>query len=582
MTRKFFLIAGVAAVALTSPVNAERRGHDRESRAQSSQSGGERKAQRNQRAERPQRAERQSFQRAERPQRAERQRTQRAERSQRVERQRMQRAERPQRVERQKVQRAERSQRIDRQRVQRAERTQRVERQQRNERADRGQRIERQHVQQAERRNAERLDRRSVERLDRRQDIARQDRNTVERVVIRDNQRQLPARFVARDDRQFARMFNDRPMRAMKIKDDRRIIAIGDRIDPARYSSTIPTVYRSRYYDTPDYYYRYDDDLGYLYRIDRDDDYVRAMIPLFGGYGIGDPWPNTYYSSYVPVGYRSLYYDTPDYYYRTDGYGIYRVNAGTQLIAGLVALLSGQGFGVGQMLPASYGAYNVPMAYRSTYYDRNDAWYRYGDGFIYRVDPYSRRIDARYPLYGAGYDYTIGQPWPVAYPGYNVPLAYQPLYADTPQYQYRYANGGIYQVDPYSRRIDARYPLYGGGYDYAIGQPWPVAYPGYNVPLAYQPLYADSPQYQYRYANGGIYQVDPTTQVIQALVALVSGQPMAIGQPLPAGYGTYNVPLAYRDRYYDTNDAWYRYADGYVYQVDPGTGLIAETYPIYA
>ena len=52
------------------------------------------------------------------------------------------------------------------------------------------------------------------------------------------------------------------------------------------------------------------------------------------------------------------------------------------------------------MLPASYGAYNVPLAYRSTYYDRDDAWYRYGDGFIYQVDPYSRRIDARYPIYG--------------------------------------------------------------------------------------------------------------------------------------------------------------------------------------
>lgn len=359
------------------------------------------------------------------------------------------------------------------------------------------------------------------DRLERRQAIARQDRNSAERLrPQRESRREPSARFVGRDDRQLARVFNDRPMRTMKIRGDRRIIAIGDRIDPARFSSDIPLVYRTRYYDTPDYYYRYDDDLGYLYQVDRDDDFVRALIPLFGGYGIGDPWPSTYYSSYVPVGYRSLYYDTPNYYYRSDGYGIYRVDAGTQLIAGLVALLSGQGFGVGQMLPASYGVYNVPMAYRSTYYDRDDAWYRYGDGFIYEVDPYSRRIDARYPIYEAGYDYMIGQPWPVAYPGYNVPMAYQPLYYDTPQYQYRYANGGIYQVDP-------------------------------------------------------------TTQVIQALVALVSGQPMAIGQPLPRGYGTYNVPLAYRDRYYDTDDSWYRYADGYVYEVDPGTGLIEESFAIY-
>ena len=135
----------------------------------------------------------------------------------------------------------------------------------------------------------------------------------------------------------------------------------------------------------------------------------------------------------------------------------------------------------------------------------------------------------------------------------------------------------------YSRRIEDRYPIYGAaGYDYMIGQPWPMAYPGYNVPQAYQPLYYDTPQSHYRYADGGIYRVDPTTQIIQALVALVSGQQFGIGQQLPAGYSTYNVPFAYRDRYYDSDDAWYRYADGYVYQVDPMSGLIEESYPIYA
>jgi hypothetical protein len=320
--------------------------------------------------------------------------------------------------------------------------------------------------------------------------------------------------------RRVAALFDNHSMRPMTFKGDQRIIAVGDRIDPARYSSYVPTIYRTRYVDTPDYYYRYDDDLGYLYRIDRGDNFVRALIPLYGGYGIGDPWPSTYYSSYVPMAYQPYYYDTPDYYYRYDGNGIYRINAGTQLIAGLVALLTGQGYGVGQMLPASYGAYNVPLDYRSTYFDTNEAMYRYGDGFIY-------------------------------------------------------------QVDPYSRRIAQRYPIYGNDYDYLIGQPWPVAYPGYNVPLGYQSLYYDTPQYQYRYANGGIYRVDPTTQMIQALVALVSGQQLAVGQPLPAGYGMYNVPFAYRDQYYDTNDAWYRYANGYVYQVDPRTRLIQESIPIY-
>jgi hypothetical protein len=165
-----------------------------------------------------------------------------------------------------------------------------------------------------------------------------------------------------------------------------------------------------------------------------------------------------------------------------------------------------------------------------------------------------------------------------------VPMAYRSSYYDRPDASYRYGDGFIYQMDPYSRQIAARYPIYGGGYDYMVGDPWPAAYPGYNVPQAYQPLYYDTPQYQYRYANGGIYQVDPTTQVIMALAALVGGggQQFAAGQQMPVGYSTYNVPLAYRDQYYDTDDAWYRYANGNVYEVDPVTGLIEESFPIYA
>ena len=43
---------------------------------------------------------------------------------------------------------------------------------------------------------------------------------------------------------------------------------------------------------------------------------------------------------------------------------------------------------------------------------------------------------------------------------------------------------------------------------------------------------------------------------------------------MPVGYSTYNVPLAYRDQYYDTPDAWYRYNNGNIYQVDPKTQLV--------
>jgi hypothetical protein len=42
------------------------------------------------------------------------------------------------------------------------------------------------------------------------------------------------------------------------------------------------------------------------------------------------------------------------------------------------------------------------------------------------------------------------------------------------------------------------------------------------------------------------------------------------------------VPFAYRDRYFDSDDEWYRYANGYVYRVDPHSGLIEEAIPVYA
>ena len=43
---------------------------------------------------------------------------------------------------------------------------------------------------------------------------------------------------------------------------------------------------------------------------------------------------------------------------------------------------------------------------------------------------------------------------------------------------------------------------------------------------------------------------------------------------MPMGYSTYNVPMAYRSSYYDTPDMWYRYNNGYIYSVDPTTQLV--------
>ena len=87
--------------------------------------------------------------------------------------------------------------------------------------------------------------------------------------------------------------------------------------------------------------------------------------------------------------------------------------------------------------------------------DTDDRWYRYGDGYIYQVEPYSRRIQASYPLYAGYDDYLIGERWPVAYPDYNVPYAYRDRYVDNDQHWYRYNDGYIYRVDPTTRLITA-------------------------------------------------------------------------------------------------------------------------------
>ena len=508
MTRKMLLIAGVAGLALAAPASAEKGGGDKPQQAEAQQAEAQqgKTRQGGERAERPERQERAQVQREERPQ------MQRAERPQREER--MQRAERPQRIERQE-RRVERPARIERQerrierQERRVERPARIERQQRTERQER--RVERPETFRPEQevRQRQKSERRLAERT---RDFRDVDRDAVD-----------TARFDGRSFRPVAALSPARDMRKMKpFKakfDDRRVVSIGDRISDSRSWSPVPTYFASNYVDTRDYYHRYDNDFGTIYRIDRDDGFVRSQYPLFGGYGVGDPWPATYYSSYVPLGYRDYYYDTPDHYYRNDGYGIYQVDSSTQLITALVALLTGQGYGIGQTLPSSYGAYNLPLDYRSSYQDTDDSWYRYGDGFIYQMDPTSRRVAARYPIYTDDYD---------------------------------------------------------------VGDAWPVAYPDYNVPYGYRSNYYDTPQYQYRYADDAIYQVDPTNQVILALAALLSGDRFAVGQPLPSGYDSYNVPMDYRDRYADSDDQYYRYADGYVYRVDPDSGLIEEAIPAYA
>jgi hypothetical protein len=129
----------------------------------------------------------------------------------------------------------------------------------------------------------------------------------------------------------------------------------------------------------------------------------------------------------------------------------------------------------------------------------------------------------------------------------------------------------VYQVDCNTGFVENVIPTYAGGY--GVGQILPSAYSYYNVPMQYRDLYYPTSDYSYWYAPGAIYQYDPNSSLITSVAALLSPG-MTIGQPLPAGYGVYNVPLAYRGTYYDTPNAWYRYNNGYIYQVDPTTQLV--------
>ena len=224
----------------------------------------------------------------------------------------------------------------------------------------------------------------------------------------------------------------------------------------------------------------------------------------------------------------------------------------------------------GALLPAAYRDRMLPLGLRDLFRDDDDFYYRYGDGYMYRVDRKSNLVAALLPLLGAGL--MPGQMFPSAYGNPYMPQSFQAFYQDTPDDYYRFANGYVYEVDRDTGMIESMVPLMANGY--GMGQMLPLSYSAYNVPYQYRGLYADSDDYMYRYAPGAIYQVDPTTRLITAVASLLTGNGLSVGQALPMGYSTYNVPLAYRDQYYDTPDSWYRYNNGYIYQVDPKTQLV--------
>lgn len=141
---------------------------------------------------------------------------------------------------------------------------------------------------------------------------------------------------------------------------------------------------------------------------------------------------------------------------------------------------------------------------------------------------------------------------------------------DLGRFDYRYADGYAYRLDPETRLVLAALPLLGGAL--GIGQILPDSLTSYNVPTAYRPVYYDD-RYNYRYGANAIYRVDPATDAILGVSELLTGD-FRVGEPVPAGYSVYNVPYDYRDRYYDTAQYTYRYNNGRIYRIDPETRLV--------
>lgn len=138
--------------------------------------------------------------------------------------------------------------------------------------------------------------------------------------------------------------------------------------------------------------------------------------------------------------------------------------------------------------------------------------------------------------------------------------------------RYFYDDGYLVRYGP-SGGVLGYVPLLGGAL--SVGNAWPSYYEPVALPGYYESYYGLGPYDSYRYANNVVYRVDPETSAITSIAALLTGDRFAVGQPMPPGYDVYNVPYGYRDRYVDGPGGYYRYSDGYIYQVDPETRLIA-------
>ena len=135
---------------------------------------------------------------------------------------------------------------------------------------------------------------------------------------------------------------------------------------------------------------------------------------------------------------------------------------------------------------------------------------------------------------------------------------------------YRYYDG--YLVRSGASGIGSWLPLLGGAL--SPGNLWPSQYETTSISPYYQDYYGVGQPEGYRYYDNSLYRVDPQSNAITAITALLTGDRFQVGQRMPHGYDVYNVPTSYRDQYRDGPNADYRYSDGTIYRVDPTTQLV--------
>lgn len=137
---------------------------------------------------------------------------------------------------------------------------------------------------------------------------------------------------------------------------------------------------------------------------------------------------------------------------------------------------------------------------------------------------------------------------------------------------WQYDQGYAYRIDPSTSLVRSIVPLLGGAL--FSGKAWPQSYTDYQVSPYYQRYYGSGVNDGIRYADGALFRVNPETQMTGSILGLLTGDGWNVGSRAPQGYDLYNVPYNYRDRYADTNSSSYRYNDGYVYEVDPTTQIV--------